>query len=111
MHAVERERNYGKADAMDTSGTLSRKRNRAMDDAVDNSDDSHGNQVTRCRVGDLRSAFAVDKEITKEHAQRRHTELKARWNTPHASAVEGVGAAISAKTAEDCNRVLGEELP
>ena len=42
MNAAEPQRTCGRADAMDTSETLSRKRNRAMDDAKGNSGDLPG---------------------------------------------------------------------
>ena len=36
--------------------------------------------------------------------------MEAHWDPTHASKVEGVNATISAWNAEECNRVLGQEL-
>ena len=61
-------------------------------------------------MGDLHSAFVVDKEVVKEHAQWRNPSLKARWEAARASATDGMDGAISAWIAGERNRVSGREL-
>ena len=96
MGAAERVRNCDAADAMDTSETLPQKRNRAMEDAGNNSDGSPMTPEHRCHVGEVHLAFTVNKDIVKDHAQLRNPEMKAHWDATHAFAVDGVSAAISA---------------
>ena len=51
-----------------------------------------------------------EEEAALEHTQWWKPDSKARWGTTHASAVEGVDAAISARIAGKYNRVLGQKL-
>ena len=107
--AVEPKRKIDGGGAMDTSGAPHGKRNRATVDAVENSDEYHGNRETRRRVGNLHLAVVVGKEVGKRHAPGRNHDLMARWDATHASAAEGVDGASSARIAEERNRVLGQE--
>ena len=86
---------------MNTSWTPQRKRNRATVDAVENSDEYHGNRETRRRVGNLHLAVVVGKEVGKRHAPWRNHDLMARWDATHAAAVDGADAAISAWSSEE----------
>ena len=61
------------------------------------------------RKGDTWAVIA-DKEIMKEYAQWESPELQLRVGATRSSVVEGVDAAISARVAEECNRILGQEL-
>ena len=58
----------------------------------------------------LGSAFVADKEVAKEHTQRRNPELMPRQGATRPSVVEGAGNAISARVAEGRGRALGQEL-
>ena len=69
-----------------------------------------GNQAKRCRVGDLHSASVPGEEVAEERAQQQTPDLKERWDSTRASAVEGEGAAIPARIAEGSIRALGHEL-
>ena len=55
-------------------------------------------------------AFAGGKDVGEEHSQRRNPDLEARRSASHAFALEGADDAISARIAEERNRVLGREL-
>ena len=92
-------------DAIGTSETLTGKKDRAPGAVAENSDLSPGNQEKRCRVGALHFASVAGKEVVREHAQWRNSDLKSRWAAAHASAVDGVDAAVSARIAQDRNRV------
>ena len=58
----------------------------------------------------------IDKEVAKEHAQWWQPEVQAKIDTrarmdPGASFLVDVGGpALSAWVAEECNRILGQEL-
>ena len=52
----------------------------------------------------------TDTEVEKGHNQWRNPELRARGGATRPSVLEGVEAAISAWVAEECNRVLGQDL-
>ena len=89
--AAKLKRKIACEDAMDTSGTLSGKWNRAMVDAAANSDELHGNQDRRCRVGDLHSAFVADGKVAKGNTQWWNPESEARWGATRISAAGGSG--------------------
>ena len=95
---------------METSRNLSGKRNRAIVDIGVNSDELQGNQERSYRAGNPHLTFGADKEVAKEGAQWRRPELKARWGAAHASAREGVDAAMPEWIVEECNRVLVQGL-
>ena len=46
----------------------------------------------------------------KGHAQWWESEVKAHWGANHASLAEGLGAAISAWAANECNTASGQKL-
>ena len=56
-------------------------------------------------------ALAVDLGVVKEHAQWWNTELKPQVEAHRSSVAAGVDGAASACVADECNRVLREELP
>ena len=72
-----------------------------MDDAKDNSDGLPAPQGNRCRASDPHLPCIADREIVEDNPQWWEPGMKARWGATHASAVEGVGAAISARTAAE----------
>ena len=53
------------------------------------------------------AAFVADKEVVKEHAQWRDSESRPPVGASRSSAVVGLEAAISARVADEYNRVLG----
>ena len=69
-----------------------------------------------CRVGDLHLAFVVGKGVVKVHAQWWHSEMiekidtQSRQDPSEPFAIDGGGAVLSARVAEDRNRVSGQEL-
>ena len=71
-----------------------------------NSGEFLGNREKRCPAGVPHLAFVAYEEVAKGHVQWRNPDFKARWGANHAPAVEGVGDAISARIAEERNRVL-----
>ena len=77
---------------------------------VEISEESLRNEEKRHDAGDLQVACLAGKEVVKGHAQWRNPDLKARRDATPASPVEGVNAAITARIAEECDRVLGQEL-
>ena len=102
MGAAGRRRKSEMADAPDTSGTLSGKRDCAKAHATDTSDDLPLTQEKRRRVSDLQSALFAD--------ERRGPKMKEHWDANHASPVARVNAAISGWAAEECSRASGQEL-
>ena len=108
--AEARRRAFRGDTSMDTSVAATGKRNRGPEGVAENPDELQSYQDKRCRVGDLHLASDVGKEVAKEHARRRYPESKSRSDVTQASAAEGVGAAISARVAEECNRVLAQDL-
>ena len=67
---------------------------------MDTSGGPPGARKRRCRVGDLHLGFAVEKEVVREHAQWRDPRVTEQWNAVVASSLEGAGAVISARTAD-----------
>ena len=67
-------------------------------------------QEERWQANDLHMASLEDKEIVKEHAQRRGPGLQAHWDVNHALPAGGAVAAISAWTTSGRNRALGQGL-
>ena len=58
----------------------------------------------------LRAAFVAGTDMAKKDARWWNRELKPQEEAPRSSALEGVDAAISARVAGKCHRVLGHEL-
>ena len=77
---------------MDTSGDLPRVRKK------------------RCRVVYLRLAFVADKEVLKERAQSGDLRIKGSWNLADASLLEGAGAVISSRPADQSTETSGQEV-
>ena len=61
---------------MDTSETLPAKRERAPAEGAMASDVPSQSVDKKCRLGDHRLAFLMDKELVKEHAQRWRSDMK-----------------------------------
>ena len=53
----------------------------------------------------------VDLAVVQAHAQWWSPDLKSKMEAGPSDAVEGADGAISAWVADECNRVLGKELP
>ena len=81
--------------------SLPGKRNRAIADSAQNSEESRGNEEAHCRVGALHLASVEDKELAKEHARRRNPDLKVGRDAVHAYTAEGVGAVTPTRLAEE----------
>ena len=95
MGSEDRRRTVSEQVAMDASGALSGKRERAPDVVVETWDEPPGNQEAQCRVGDLHLAFVAGKEGVKVATQWWRSDLKLRRNATHDSAVKGVDASQS----------------
>ena len=106
--AERRRRALTADDAMDTPAALTEKRGHTPVDAAENLDGLPRNQNGRCRVDARRLAFVAGKEVVKEHYQLRNPD-KSSLDATRSSVVEGVGDAVSARAAEECNRVLGQK--
>ena len=61
-------------------------------------------------MGDLRLAVPSGKEVVTGRDQLRNPDLKPRLDATQAFAVEGVDATTAARVAEECNRVLAQEM-
>ena len=98
-------------DAMDSSGTLTRKRARATAGRVMASAAPSQSADNKWRSGYLHLAFMTDKDVVKEHAQQSRTDMKGKIDAhtrkdPRASfAADGGGPVSSAWVAEECDRV------
>lgn len=64
----------------------------------------------RCKREPLRAARVADKEVVKERAQWRNSELRPHVEASRSSAAEGVVATFPARAADECNRVSGKKL-
>ena len=62
----------------------------------------------RRRVDAFRVASLACKEVVTEHAQWWNSDLKPQVDASRSSAVAGVEAAFSARVADECVRVSGE---
>ena len=104
-------------DAMDSSETLAGKRERAPLEGVMDSETPTQSIDKRSRIGDLHLAFVMGKEVVKEHAQWRQSELEEKIDTqnrldPGASVfLDGGGPSLSAWVAGARNRILIQESP
>ena len=56
------------------------------------------------------TTLVADMAVVQTHAQWWTPELKPHFEAIQSSVVEGVDGAISARVADECNRVLGQEL-
>ena len=64
----------------------------------------------RAMVAVLHSASVMDKEVIKRHGQRWGPAMEDSWGAPPTSPADGVGAAISAWTADLRDKISGEDL-
>ena len=64
----------------------------------------------RCRAEDLRLTLVAAKARVTGHAVWRDSEMKARWHVYHASPAGGLGLAIPARTADECDEASGQEF-
>ena len=110
MAAKESKRTSHARNDMDNSMSVSGTKDRPPVDVVGYSNGSQDSQDKRCRADAPRLASVADKEVARGHTQWWRPELKSRLDAAQSSAVEGVGAAISAWVAEKRNHVLGQEL-
>ena len=60
---------------------------------------------------ELYLAFVLYKEVAKDHAERWSPNLKDKWAAAKCSSLEEAEADISARPADQCNTLLGQELP
>ena len=58
----------------------------------------------------LRPAFAMEGEVSQQHAQWRDPASGATWGASPGEPLDGADAAVSALTANGCRKTLGKEL-
>ena len=89
------------------------KRGRTQQDVTDTCEPAALEQRsdTRCRRADAHLDFATNREIAKHHAQWRGKGMQLFRNTPSSLWDGAVDVASSAVAADECNRILGQELP
>ena len=110
MGAEDRKLTLTEEGATGTSETVNKEGDRVAADVAGNSEESLRNRGTRPRVGHPHLAFVAEKEEKGDHSQWRNRDSKLRRDTTQASAAAGVDAAISARVANECDRVSGHEL-
>ena len=110
MDAVDRRLNIQSENAMDTSSSVSGKRGRSMGEPSAVEQTQQWVEGKRSR-GDVPAiTMEVDLAVVQAHAQWWPPDLKPKMEASPSEAVEGVDGAISAWVADECNRVLGQEL-
>ena len=100
----------GNSNEIDTSMAFLSKRARHMEVSMDTGLAGDETAEKRPRSGAMEIALAVDWEVAKEHAPWWHPEPKPKVEAHQSSVAEGVGGAIPARVADECNRVLRQEL-
>ena len=95
---------------MDTSGTLTGKRERAPAEGAMDSHVPGQSADTKCRLGDLHPAFAMEKEEMTGHAQWRRSDMRdkidaqTRKDPGALFAMDGGWPVLSARVAEERKR-------
>ena len=82
---------------------VDRKRTREAADAMYTSDESPEVRETRSSESDPRMAFVLGRHAVKGRARWRGPRMKGKWSAADGSPSEGVGAPISAWTADHWN--------
>ena len=107
LHQVCRRRGNARKDSravlktrLSTTGAVERKRAHDNENVMDTSGDKPAAKAKRCRVEDIYPATVVEKDILKERAQWRNSEMTAHQDAAEASLLKGVDAAISAWAAD-----------
>ena len=97
--AEDKERLLAVNQDVNTSTSVSSKRERPPCVGVDTMEGSDASHDKRYRADTFRLALVADTEVVEQHAQRRNPELQSRTD-----------AAIPARVADECSRVLEQEL-
>ena len=102
-----------KKDEVDHWRGLSQKRNRISKGPVESGDpDVDEHRVDkRYRRADAHLNFATKKEILKQHGQLRTKEMQVFLGYPSNLREKEIDIVATAKAADECNRILGQELP
>ena len=96
---------------MDTSSSVLGKRDRPKEESSAVEPTQRQVEGKRPR-GDVPAiTMEVYLAVVQAHAQWWSPDLKPRMEASPSEAVEGVDGAISALVADECSRVLGQELP
>ena len=107
MNAVARRPSEGLENDMDTSPSVSGKRDTFLEDPLIFGTPTLG-MDGRCTRGDVpATALAVDMPAVQAHAQWRNPAFKPQVEALQSSVAEGVDGAIPAWIADECNGVLG----
>ena len=110
MDSVEKKCIVEQTDKMDTSCSVLGKRERALSDPAVLALPTQDGVGKRSRGDAGASHVMVDLAVLEKHTQWWSSELKPHFNLWSHSLVDGSENAISAWMAEECNRVLGQEL-
>ena len=101
---------------MDTSETSTGKRERAPVEGAAGSDIPTQSIDKKGRLGEPHPAFVTVKGVVKRHTQWRRPEMQENIDTQSqmdpgaAFMLDGGGPALPARVAEECKRILGQEL-
>ena len=101
---------------MDTWETLTGKRERAPAEGALDSDIPNQSVEKICRLGDCHLAFVTDKDVAKEHARRRRSDMTEKIDTQTRQdrgasfVMDRGGPVLSGQVAEAHTRVFGQEL-
>ena len=110
MGAVERQSIMQKSNEMDTSSSVLGKRARSMEEQSALEQNQQKVEGKRSRGDVPATAMEVDLAVAQAHAQWWPWEHQPKLEVNPSAAAEGVDGAISARVADKCNRVLGQEL-
>ena len=96
---------------MDTSSSGLGKRDRSVAEHSALEQNQQKVEGKRPRGDVPATTMEVDLAVAHAHAQRWSPELKPKLEVNLSAAAEGVDGVISAWVADECNRILGQELP
>ena len=111
MDGVERRPSERKIVEMETPATASRKRDRVECLTDGCSGDMTVSNDRRRRHGDAHVASAINQGVVERPAQWWKDDLRVCWNATLDSVGNRTDAAISARSTEERNRILGKNPP
>ena len=100
---------------MDTSETLTGKRERALVEGAMDSDVPSNLAEKKCRLGNLHLACVMEKNVAKENAQWWPSDMGGKIDTqtrkdPGSSSVIDGWPVLSARVTDECNRISAQDL-
>ena len=110
IDAVERQSTKQTENDMDTSSSVLGKRDRSIAEGSTTERTQQKVEGKRSRGDAPDTTMEVDPAVAPAHAQWWSPELKSKLEADPSAAVGGVDGAISARVADESNRILGQEL-